>query len=118
MKIIYFGFLSYSIFVGVVLAQVIDKQCFEDDPLVIGSTVSEKIVSNYDDLYNPNIMKPDMKLRKINICEDLETGKIKGISFTIRTIGSKLVISHQLGTLGSSENPSNRCTSFPIQDDD
>ena len=78
----------------------------------------EKIVSNYDDLYNPNIMKPDMKLRKINVCEDLKSGQIKGISFTIRTIGSKLVISHQLGTLGSSENAGNRCTSFPIQDDD
>ena len=74
-------------------------------------------MTNYNDLFNPNIMKPDMKLRRVNICLNPDTGRIQGIGFTLRTIGSPLVISRELQTLGSLLE-TDQCKSFPIEDDD
>ena len=72
--------------------------------------------SNLDELFDQNILKPDMKLYRVLVCVNQEKGHIQGVEFVLRTIASEFVSYSEMKLLGNLDSPN--CKPYLIPDDD
>lgn len=57
-----------------------------------------------------------MKLYSVEICENRRSAEIKSITFTLRTLASKLVTKSKLKTFGKFQSTFTSCSSMAILD--
>ena len=97
-------------------AQLIDSSCFQQEGNFVGNTSAGEEFSNLDELFDQNILKPDMKLYRVLVCVHQEKGHIQGVELVLRTIASEFVSYSKMKLLGNLDSPN--CKPYLIPDAD